>query len=87
MSRRARGGCGCTGCLGQLVLFVLLGVVIVSIVRALFAPWAFFLGGRFHPLAAWAGEGTLHARSGDFVLFVELEPRSRTSSRPRTRVP
>ncbi len=62
------------GCVRPLLLFVVLGVAVVLVLRAAFAPWAFFLGGGFHPLPAWAGVGRMHTSSGDFQLLVEMEP-------------
>jgi len=46
----------------------------VALAIAAFTPWAYFLGGKFHVLPGWSGKGTLHARSGDFTLYVNLEP-------------
>lgn len=40
----------------------------------LFYPWAFYLGGKFHILPYWQGWGTLHAKSGDYGLWVQFEP-------------
>ena len=74
--RRRRGclGCGCLGCLGQLIALVLVGCVLVAATLAVFFPWAYFLGGRFHLLPGWSGVGTAHARSGDFRIYVNLQP-------------
>jgi hypothetical protein len=74
---RRRGGClgcGCLGCLGQLIALFLLGGVFVLLVVAVFTPWAYFLGGKFHLVPGWSGRGTAHTRSGDFTLYVNLEP-------------
>jgi len=74
MSRLARPfGC-LTGCLTWLVLFLVAGMVFVAAVDAVFAPWSFYLGGRFHPVPGWQGIGTLHASSGDYVLYVWMYP-------------
>jgi len=83
---RARRGC-LTGCVLPLLgTFVAIGAVIL-LSRALFSPWAFFLGGRFHFLPSWSGRGTVHARSGDYVLSLTLEPPSpRRTRSPRTRI-
>jgi hypothetical protein len=45
----------------------------------LFYPWAFYLGGKFHIMPYWQGWGKLHAKSGDYVLFVRFEPTPRGS--------
>jgi hypothetical protein len=72
-------GFGCFGCLWQLVLTLLLGCVLVIAITGLFAPWAFYLGGKFHILPYWQGWGKLHAKSGDYVWLVRIEPTSRGS--------
>jgi hypothetical protein len=44
-------------------------------ILAVFAPWAFFLGGNFHPLAYWRGWGTVRTASGqNYVLTVWIWP-------------
>lgn len=49
------------------------------LLTAVFTPWGFFLGGSFHILPYWQGWGWLHSkRSGDYVLFVRMQPRSPT---------
>jgi hypothetical protein len=40
----------------------------------LFASWAFFLGGHFHPIPVWQGIARTHGRSGDFVVYVWFTP-------------
>jgi len=63
------------GCLGSLVAFFALGTLALLLIYAVFVPWAFFLGGRFHVLAYWQGWGRLHSKtSGDYVLFVRFYP-------------
>lgn len=70
---------GCLGCLWQVSLILLLGAGLVLAMTAVFYPWAFYLGGRFHIIPYWQGWGKLHAESGDYLLFVRLEPTSRGS--------
>jgi hypothetical protein len=72
------------GCLTQLVLLLVLGAVLVVGIDAIFAPWAYYLGGRFHVLPVWQGAGTLHAASGDYVLqlWMAPEPGGRTFNFP-----
>ena len=70
---------GCLGCLWQVSLILLLGAGLVLAMTATFYPWAFYLGGRFHIIPYWQGWGKLHAQSGDYVLFVRMEPTSRGS--------
>jgi hypothetical protein len=64
------------GCLGSLLGFALLGTVAYLLILAVFAPWGYFLGGNFHLTPMWQGWGKLHAKSGDFVLFVSMYPSS-----------
>lgn len=67
---------GCLGCLPRLVLILLLGCVLVGLITAVFAPWGFYMGGKFNIFAYWQGWGVLHAKSGKYVVFVRFEPRS-----------
>jgi len=64
------------GCLLRLVAIFALGGILVLAITAAFAPWGFYLGGKFHILPYWQGWGTAHAKAGDYVLFVRLEPTS-----------
>jgi len=74
---------GCLGCLWQaiwqLAILLLLGSILVLAITGVFAPWAFYLGGKFHVLPYWQGWGKLHAKSGDYAVFVRIEPTSRGS--------
>jgi hypothetical protein len=74
-----RGRIGCLGCLGKLVFYLLgflvVGSLIVLAIDAVFMPWSFFMGGRFHLIPQWRGWGKLHSSSGrDYVLYVWFEP-------------
>ncbi len=71
---RRRRGCGCLGCLPQLFVLIVLGVVLVVGIDWVFAPWGFFLGGTFRPLPVWQGIAHIRASSGDYVLYVWLSP-------------
>lgn len=52
--------------------FVLL---VVLLMRPVMYPWAFFLGGDFHPLGIWRGWGRMHSKTaGDYLLYVEISP-------------
>jgi hypothetical protein len=70
---------GCFGCLWQVGLALLLGCVLLLAITGVFYPWAFYLGGHFHLLPYWQGWGKAHAKSGDYVVFVRIEPTSRGS--------
>ncbi len=80
---RAKPRRGCLGCLGQLLwqsaVVLVLGMILVLAMTGLFYPWAFYLGGKFHIIPYWQGWGKLHAKSGDYVLFVRFEPTPRGS--------
>ncbi len=66
---------GRLGCLGRILALLVLGAVAILLIDAAFAPWAFFLGGRFHPLAFWQGWGRVHSAAGaDYALFVRMWP-------------
>jgi hypothetical protein len=56
-----------------LVVVLLAGVVYVGL-----TPWAFFMGGHFHPLGYWAGWGRMHSKTaGDYFLYVQISPQPR----------
>jgi hypothetical protein len=58
------------GCLGQLLMLALI-LVGVGLLYAILTPWAFFMGGNFHPLGSWAGWGLMKSKTaGDYVLFL-----------------
>ncbi len=68
---------GCLGGLIRIIFILVLGVILVVLTTAVFAPWGFFMGGSFHPLAEWHGWGVMHssASGGDYVLYVRMYPR------------
>jgi hypothetical protein len=72
------------GCLVQVFGALALGVVLMCAIYAVFAPWAFFMGGHFHIYPGWTGWGRMHSNiAGDYVLFVNLSPaRGSRGSRP-----
>jgi hypothetical protein len=64
------------GCLTRLLLvFLLVGAVFMG-GTALFAPWAFYMGGRFRLVPMWQGVGRLHSNSGggDYAFYVWFWP-------------
>jgi len=81
-TRKARTGC--LGCLGQVGLVLLLGLVLSTALIGVFYPWAFYLGGKFHIIPCWQGVGRAHAKSGDYVVWVQFEPTTRSSGLYRT---
>ena len=66
------------GCLTRLVLILLLVGAVMAGGTYLFAPWAYYMGGRFHWLPMWQGVGRLHSNSagGDYALYVWFWPDS-----------
>jgi hypothetical protein len=61
-------------------MFLVLGAILYLGLNAVIAPWAFFLGGSFHLNPQWQGWGRMHAKtSGDYVVFVRLEPQFKGS--------
>jgi hypothetical protein len=49
--------------------------LILVLLRIAMYPWAFFLGGHFHPLGFWRGWGRMHSKTaGDYLLYVEISP-------------
>jgi hypothetical protein len=71
---------GCLGCLPRLFLILLLGLVLVGLITAVFAPWGFFMGGKFNLFAYWQGWGTLNAKNGKYVVYVRFYPTSSKQS-------
>lgn len=57
-----------------MVVFFVLGMIAVGLIMAIFAPWGFYLGGKFHVFPVWQGVGRFHASSGDYVLYFWLSP-------------
>ncbi len=63
------------GCLVQVLGALALGVAVLLAIYAVFAPWAFYMGGHFHAYPGWTGWGKLHSNTaGDYVLFVSISP-------------
>lgn len=62
------------GCLGQLFALILI-LIAVGVIYAALNPWAFFMGGNFHPLGYWHGWGQMHSKTaGDYLLYVTIYP-------------
>jgi hypothetical protein len=54
---------------------VLLLLIAVGAIYVGMYPWAFFMGGNFHPLGYWSGWGRLHSKTaGDYFLYVTFSP-------------
>lgn len=65
------------GCLVQVLGAFALGVAVLYAIYAVFTPWAFYMGGRFHLYPGWTGWGKLHSNiAGDYVLFLSISPTS-----------
>ena len=69
---------GCLGCLGRLAgilaVGMVCGVALVVAIDWVFAPWAFYFGGRFHVLPVWTGSARAHTTSGDYTLYLWMSP-------------
>jgi hypothetical protein len=72
------------GCLTQLLLIAVIAVALYLATMAIFAPWSYYLGGRFHIVPGWQGVGTMHTASGDYALqlLISPEPYDRTFNLP-----
>jgi hypothetical protein len=66
-----------------LLIFLLIGAVMAG-ATYLFAPWAYYMGGRFHLIPLWQGWGRLHSNSagGDYVIYIYFYPQMRRYSGP-----
>jgi hypothetical protein len=66
-----------TGKKQWLVLLILLMVLALGL-PALFTPWGFFMGGRFHVIPAWSGWGKMHSSKagGDYVIMISISPKT-----------
>ena len=71
-SRRKNG----RGCLVRVILLLLFATLSMLALTAVFAPWAFYMGGKFHVLPYWQGWGKLEGPGGQYMLFVQLWPTS-----------
>ena len=73
----ARKKQGCLGSLWRLALVFAFAGVVVLVTIAIFAPWGYYLGGKFHVIPDWEGFGRLHSKiSGDYVVYVYFWPSS-----------
>jgi len=72
--KRPKSRFGCLGCLAQVAVILVIGGLLVLAITAVFAPWGFYLGGKFHWLPQWQGYGTMHAKGGKYVVYVYLYP-------------
>ena len=68
------------GCLVQVLAALALGVVVVLAIYAVFAPWAFYMGGHFHMFPQWTGWGRLHSKTaGDYLRGSRMGCSTRTT--------
>ena len=71
----------------QLLALALIGVAVGLLYMALF-PWAFFMGGKFHPLPYWHGWGRLHSSTaGDYFLYLYIYPQTQRTGTPYPATP
>lgn len=59
------------------VLLVIVAIVLVGL-PAVFTPWGFFMGGRFHVIPSWTGWGKMHSNKagGDYVIMMTISPKT-----------
>jgi hypothetical protein len=74
VKRRSSAGC-LAGCVVKVLGALVFGCLVVLVVYVIVAPWAFYLGGQFHPLAYWQGFGIMHGPGGDYAVLVWISPR------------
>jgi hypothetical protein len=66
------------GCMGQ-IFFIGLMLIGLGVLYVAFNPWAFFMGGNFHPFGTWHGYGRMHsATAGDYFLYIQIYPNMHT---------
>ncbi len=65
--------------MGQCALMLLTAAILMTALTGLLYPWAFYLGGKFHLIPMWQGWGKAHAKSGDYLVWVQFEPTPRGS--------
>jgi len=59
----------------KLALFAMLAFGLPFAMYAIFAPWAYFMGGHFHLYPKWAGWGRMHSKtSGDYTIYITISP-------------
>lgn len=59
------------------IVFLLL--IVVGALYVVLNPWAFFMGGNFHPLGYWQGYGPMHSKTaGNYFLYVMIYPDMRS---------
>src|SRR5690349_18039225 len=76
--RRQSGRQSKMGCLTRLVLVLVVACAALAGAMYLFAPWAYYMGGRFHWFPMWQGVGRLHSNSGggDYAFYLYFYPKS-----------
>jgi hypothetical protein len=65
------------GCFVQVLGALVFGVVVLTGVMAIVAPWGFYMGGHFHIIPNWTGWGQMHSKTaGDYALLVSFSPKT-----------
>ncbi len=74
MPTRRRSG---RGDLFRLLVVLVVVVAALAGATAFFAPWGFYMGGRFHWFPSWQGWGRLHSNSagGDYAIYIYMYPK------------
>ncbi len=78
MEQRGTPGKPRRGCLMQLMFLLVIVVVVLLGLPAIFTPWGFFMGGRFHIIPMWQGWARMHSNKagGDYVLYMWFAPKT-----------
>jgi hypothetical protein len=71
VQQRSRPGCG-LGCLTRTLLVCVIAGAAVLGGKWIFTPWAFYLGGTFHPFGTWQGTARVQTSAGEYVLTISL---------------
>jgi len=68
------------GCLSSILLTLAIAGGAVLAADAVFAPWSFHLGGSTHLIPIWQGAARIRASSGEYRLFLWMQPTSSNGS-------
>jgi hypothetical protein len=68
---KRRGG---LGCLGGLVVLLVVGSLFYVAVDAVFAPWIYLVGGKHRLLPVWAGQGDAMGPGGRYRVWLWFSP-------------
>jgi hypothetical protein len=65
------------GCVVQVLAALVFGVAVLMGIMAVFTPWGFYMGGRFHIIPQWTGWGRMHSNiAGDYAVLMTFSPKT-----------